>query len=257
MTYLDAIILGVIQGVTEFIPVSSDGHLALAENLGLVGDVPFFFTVSVHLGTLIATIFFFRNVILDLIKRLFQRDTTALSFFLALGVGTIPAGFAGILLNDSIDQISTSLVITGFGFLLSMCWLLGIHRMPTRKNKQIASVKDAAIIGLLQATALLPGASRSGATLFGGKLRGLSSEDAFTFSFLLSVPAILGALALQLLNAQVSTVPQSIVGGITSTIIGIGALTFLKKVVVSNKLYVLAVYCGVLGAISLLLAYSR
>ncbi len=257
MTYLDAIILGVIQGVTEFIPVSSDGHLALAENLGLVGDVPFFFTVSVHLGTLIATVFFFRNIILDLIRRLFQKDTTAFSFLFALGVGTIPAGIAGILLNDSIDQLSTSLAVTGFGFLLSMCWLLGIYRVPAREKKQTASLKDAAIIGLLQATALLPGASRSGATLFGGKLRGLSSEDAFTFSFLLSIPAILGALALQLLNAQVSAVPQSIVGGVMSTIVGIGALTFLKKVVVSNKLYVLAVYCGILGVVSLLLAYSR
>jgi len=251
MTYFDAVLLGIIQGITEFIPISSDGHLALAENFGMVNDVPFFFTVSVHVGTLCATLYFFRHVIFDLIRKVIAREPAAWSVFWALALATIPAAVAGVFLNEYIDAMSASLVITGLGFFLSAFWLFGLIRIQkTAKTMTSVSLKDALIIGLFQATALLPGASRSGATIFGAKSRQLLPEDAFTFSFLLSIPAILGALVLQIIDAQVTMLPQSVVGGVVAAGVGFVALSLLKKIVITNNVGWLAGYCLGLGILS-------
>lgn len=254
MTYIDAIILGVIQGITEFIPVSSDGHLALAENLGIVGDVPFFFTVSVHVGTLCATLYFFRHVIFDLIRKVITRDPAAWEILQALIIATIPAAVAGMFLNEYIDAMSASLVITGLGFFLSAFWLFGIGKI-VKANKKLTGItlKDAFVIGLFQATALLPGASRSGSTIFAAKAKQFLPEDAFTFSFLLSIPAILGALVLQIVDAQVTMLPQSIVGGAVAAAVGIVALSFLRKIVIANNVRWIGVYCFGLGIVSLMM----
>jgi len=252
MTYFDAVILGFIQGITEFIPISSDGHLALAENFGLVGEVPFFFTVSVHVGTLFATVYFFRKTISDLVQRLVARDSGAFRLAGALVVGTVPAGIAGIILNEYIDAMSASLVITGLGFFLSAFWLYGLGKVGERtKDLSELSWKDALVIGVFQATALLPGASRSGSTIFGGKYRQLTPEDAFTFSFLLSIPAILGALVLQIVDAQVTMLHESVVGGVVAAMVGVVALSYLKKIIITNKVKWLAGYCLGLGLLSL------
>lgn len=252
MTYFDAVVLGVIQGITEFIPISSDGHLALAENFGLVGEVPFFFTVSVHVGTLFATVFFFRYTIFTLAQRLLARDASAVRLVSVLIVGTVPAGIVGVILNEYIDAMSASLVITGLGFLLSAFWLYSLERVGGKtKGLSELTLKDALVIGIFQATALLPGASRSGSTIFGGKNRQLSAEDAFTFSFLLSIPAILGALVLQVIEAQVTMFPESIIGGVVAALVGVVALSYLKKIIITNNVKWLVGYCLGLAMLSL------
>jgi undecaprenyl-diphosphatase len=265
-TYFDAVILGVVQGLTEFFPVSSDGHLIVASRwLGLTGPT-LFFDVMLHSGTLLAVLSVFGKDVLGMfsgagrgLARLLSRQKTAaevisedptLRLGLLLLLATIPTGLIGLLLESSIDAISTLLITGGFLALSGVFLWTTRGRGETGKGQEEISIKDAFLIGCLQGAAVLPGLSRSGSTIAGGLWFGFSRAASGRFSFLLSIPAVLGAILLELKDSLTEP-PTSwgpiVVGAVVSFFVGLLALRALLWVIRGGKLYSFAYYVFPLG----------
>ena len=249
MSIFDAIILGVVQGLTEFLPVSSSGHLVLAQNLlGWTGP-NLTFDVALHFATTIAVVIFFRQQLLKLNRRL----------AILLVIGTVPAGLVGLFFKDSIETlfdnsllVSAALVMTG---VMNLKANTELKDERERKSLIDLSIKDALVVGVFQAVAITPGISRSGSTVFGGLVRKLNREAAFTLSFLLAIPAVLGATLLELIDVyQTGTnglepLPL-ILGGIVAFATGLASLKLLQYVIQKAKFNWFGWYCLVAGAIS-------
>ncbi len=249
MSIFDAIILGVVQGLTEFLPVSSSGHLVLAQNLlGWTGP-NLTFDVALHFATTIAVVIFFRQQLLKLNRRL----------AILLVIGTVPAGLVGLFFKDSIETlfdnsllVSAALVMTG---VMNLKANTELKDERERKSLIDLSIKDALVVGVFQAVAITPGISRSGSTVFGGLVRKLNREAAFTLSFLLAIPAVLGATLLELIDVyQTGTnglepLPL-ILGGIVAFATGLASLKLLQYVIQKAKFNWFGWYCLVVGAIS-------
>jgi undecaprenyl-diphosphatase len=267
-TYFDAVILGIIQGLTEFFPVSSDGHLIMVSRwLGFTGPT-LFFDVMLHSGTLLAVLLVFGKDVLGMfvgagqgLARLLSGQKTAVEVIsenpsLRLGLlvilATIPTGLIGLLLKSSIDAIST-LLITGVFLALSGVFLWTTRgRGETGRGQDEITIKDALLIGCLQGAAVLPGLSRSGSTIAGGLWFGLSRAAAGRFSFLLSIPAVLGAVLLELkdsFNAPPASWGPILVGSVVSFFVGLLALRALLWVVRGGKLHSFAYYVFPLGVL--------
>lgn len=233
MTIAEAIFLGLLQGLTEFLPVSSSGHLVIGQYiLGIHQDSAIFEAV-VHLGSLASILIFFRKQLFQLNRQLMFR----------LIVASLPAVVAGLLLEPYLTEIFSSLVVTTFGLFVTTLALWSTKKLPTQSNNGI-SVRQALYMGLAQAMAVTPGISRSGSTVAIGLKTGLSRETAFYFSFLMAIPAIIGAFILILIDtnwAQIEIVP-SVVGLISSLLSGLVALGLLKKVTSQAKLHWFAAY---------------
>ncbi len=246
MTILQAVILGIIQGLTEFIPVSSSGHLTLAQSLMGIEQTDISFEVFVHLGTLVPVFVVFWGEIFELIKRPFQKTT------LLLILGTIPAVAAVLFFGDLIDMAFASTIFLAVGFAITgTCLLLSdqISRLKSQKDMDHVTPADALIIGCIQAVAIIPGISRSGSTICGSLFRGLKRETAARFSFLLSIPAILGALVYQLkdlLTGEVvissANIPPMVAGFLAAALSGYLAVNFTLKLVKESKLKFFAFY---------------
>lgn len=270
MTYAESFILGIVQGLTEFLPISSTGHLALFYHFFNIPETPLFFTVSVHIGTLISVFIFFRHKLINLIKNFFKGDPESLFMVKALVIASIPTAIIGIRINDFVENTFGSFLYLGLGFGMNVVFLIILNRLSktepitkeTEQDNQFTfnkkpSLLDLLFIGIMQGVSILPSVSRSGATIFAGKIRGLSLTNAFEFSFLLSIPAILGAELLQFTSDTALThVPQSIIGTCAAAFFGYIALGFLKKLLLQKKMMYFAWYCGVLSLISLFLAFS-
>ncbi|MBU1118315.1 undecaprenyl-diphosphate phosphatase [Patescibacteria group bacterium] len=265
MSYIDAVILGLVQGLTEFIPVSSSGHLVLVRDVLGISEGGLFFDVILHLGTLLAVIIYFRKDLLELIVN-FSKDKKV--FFLLI-IGTIPAIVIGFFLSDLLEQISdfvyivpVLMVVTGILFLVS-------ERVYARKDKKklITSLdkikyKDATYIGLLQACALLPGVSRSGVTIVGGFFRSLKRETAAKFSFFLSIPAILAAAAYTTYeavgeNGGILIEGPTVLGFFVSFLSGLFAVAFLMRYIRKHGLNVFAYYLFAVSGILILFYLLR
>jgi len=188
MSILKAVILGIIQGFTEFLPISSSGHLVLAQRIFGIEQHVLSFDIILHLGSLIAVFAVFWKDIFELIKKPFQNLTYMLI------VATIPAVFIGILFKNQIESLFEGGIFLAFGFLFTGALLIYSDKIQysKKRNKDI-KLPDALVIGCVQAIAITPGISRSGSTITAGLHQGLSRETAARFSFLLSVPTILGA----------------------------------------------------------------
>lgn len=256
MTIQQALILGLLQGFTEFLPVSSSGHLVLGQKLLGFSEPPVVFDIIIHVGTLTAVLFFFRRILAKLVqetvicvgKGQLNRISPLVS---AVVVGTLPAIAVGLLLNNYLEQIfnsvglvSVALVGTA-GLLFSTTFI----RKTTTTLERISWL-DGLVIGILQALAILPGISRSGSTVVAGLWRKLDREAAFTFSFLLSIPAIIGAMALQVKDFSGSVNGQmlpTLVGFLAAAISGYTALVIFKKSVVQGKLAYFGIYCILVG----------
>lgn len=195
MNLLQAIILGIVQGLTEFLPISSSGHLLLTEKLFGIHNDSLFFEVFLHVGTLIPVLIVFRNDILKLIKNPFQKMTYLLI------VATIPAVLVTLVFGEYLDQLFNATLFLAFGFIITGCLLLYSDRVKSgyKKDKDITYL-DALVIGAIQGIAIAPAISRSGSTISGSLFRKLKRETAAKFSFLMSIPAILGAVALQVMH---------------------------------------------------------
>lgn len=252
MSFWQALFLGTIQGITEFLPVSSSGHLAIFQKIFHLGS-PIVFDVFVHVGTLGSIVFFFRKELGKIIKGLFQKDRNYWHLFWLLVVGTIPVVIIGLFLNKWIELIFSSLKLVGVSFLITSFFLLITIFL---KEKKLSFKKinwlDSLIVGLFQALAILPGVSRSGSTMVGSLLRGFKRELAFEFSFFLAIPAILGALILQIprLNSgEFNLASQSILGMVVAGVVGYFSLKILKKILLNSRLWFFSFYCFFLGLI--------
>jgi len=251
VTTLDAIILGIVQGLTEFLPVSSSGHLKLVQHLLGLKDLDQYllFDLACHLGTLLAIFLVFSQVIIEVF-------TTHKMRLYQVMLGTLPL-FPLVLIMKPIHAAYADPSYLGFFFMLTAAILfLGVYGSKTLPVKRQTEHpwRDALIIGTWQALAILPGVSRSGSTISGARLLGWNMTEAIAFSFLLAIPAILGGTCLELLKLwrhpeTVANTPflAYVAGFVSSFIIGIGALRLLIHLATHNKFIYFAWYCLFLG----------
>jgi len=256
MSWWQVLFLSFIQGVTEFLPVSSSGHLVLFQKIfGL--RPPIFFDVLVHVGTLLAVVFFFRKELGRILKGFFKKEKESWHLLSLILIGTLPALVVGFLLNKNIERIFDSLFLVGIAFVITGGLLLSSRWFLKRAKKNFGSLKwlDALTVGFFQALAILPGVSRSGSTIVGGLFRKIKPEQAFQFSFFLAIPAILGALTLQiadLIKGEVVYLGQSILGMFIAGLVGYFSLKLLKKILINFQLWFLSFYCFLIAFFFLL-----
>jgi len=258
MGVFEALILGIIQGLTEFLPVSSSGHLEITK--AIIGDnslakESMFMTVMLHGATAISTMVVFRKEIIEILAGLFQfkwNDQTV--FSLKIIVSMIPAAIIGVAFNDQIEALFNSqILLVGLMLLLTAGLLFFADRAKTTEKD--VSYKSAIIIGVAQAIAMLPGISRSGATISTSVLLGVDRTKATRFSFLMVVPLILGKMAKDLVSSDftmnnVSVLPV-VVGFIAAFVTGLLACTWMIKLVRKSKLVYFSVYCAIVGLIAI------
>ena len=266
MNIINAIILGIIQGLTEFLPVSSSGHLVLTQKIFGITAPTLFFDTMLHIGTLLAVFAVLWRDIWGILKRIIQ----PLTGYLILA--TIPAVVVALVFGDMIEHAFESGKFLGVCFLITTALLVGAELLSKRAGSgagQGGGLKkdgemnwlDALIIGIMQAVAIAPGISRSGATISGALSRGLNRDFAARFSFLMSIPAILGALVLQVKDlvkgeaAETATesigAASIIAGTLSAAVVGFFAVKLMLKIIREKSLYGFAVYTAVLGALVL------
>ncbi|MED4225362.1 undecaprenyl-diphosphate phosphatase [Neobacillus cucumis] len=256
LTKLEALILGIIQGVTEFLPISSTGHLYLGRNLFGLQEAGLLLDTMLHVGTLLAVFVFYKDEFVKILKKPFSKLT-----FLLI-IGTIPAVVFGLTLKDYIDEISKTGVTIGWEFLITglFLWLADSAKNGYKKMDDI-TYKDALIIGTFQAVAILPAISRSGMTIVAALWRKLDRETAAYFSFLLSTPAIAGAIVLQtkdLLEGQGEAISLSslLVGIAASALFGYVAVRWMIGYLKKHSLKPFAIYVWVLGVLILFFQFT-
>ena len=254
MTAFQAVILGIIQAFTEFLPISSSGHLVLVQKFFLFQTPPIFFDILVHIGTLLAIIFYLRKELTDLVLNYKRKENQKLIALIILG--TMPIILVGFLIRNRVETIFNSLTILGISFLLTAIILLSTHFIKKfEKNLTKINWKDSIFIGFSQALAILPGVSRSGATISAALWKNIDRKSSFRFSFFLAIPAILGALILQLFEIRDSVkidIVNGLIGLVVATIFGFLALKILEKVLIKGKLSLFGCYCFLLGVIVLI-----
>ncbi|MDD3725962.1 MAG: undecaprenyl-diphosphate phosphatase [Candidatus Ratteibacteria bacterium] len=234
----EAFILGLVQGIAEWLPISSSGHLVVFQHLfGLKGGVSF--DIFLHLSSLLVIIIFFRRDIVKVGRALFFFDRKSYEFNIGLYIiyGSIVTGVIGIFLSYYIERFAIMKVMP-FTFLITSVLLF----LSTRKSSGELDTKKALFIGLMQGLSLLPGVSRSGATISAAKIAGVKNEEAFRFSFLLAIPAILGAVILEVKEFQAIPVSYLLTGLFTSFFVGMISLYLLKNIVVKDKIYLFGFY---------------
>lgn len=251
MDWLQAIILGIIQGLTEFLPISSTGHLFLGRKLFGLEEAGLFLDTMLHIGTFIALIVFYKDILLKLIKNPFSRLT------LLLIVGTIPAVIAGVLFSDFFDEISKTGVTIGWEFLITglFLWFADSIKKGEKKVEDL-TLFDSLFIGSFQAFAIFPAISRSAMTIVGAIIRKMDKEAAAYFSFLLSIPAIFGGVVFQMKDIYTGNIPQisflsMLCATIASAIFGYIAVKFMISFVKKRSLKIFAVYVFALGLVVL------
>lgn len=244
MTIWQSVLLGVVQGLTEFLPVSSKGHLLLVQTLFQIQEATLFFDVLLHVASLLAMIVYFW-------PRWKKLSLKTIGLVIA---ASMPVILVGLLIEPYFEQYIKQLSIAGFGWLITGGLLLLANKRLQQENKgQPLTPRTAIVTGLFQVLAFLPGVSRSGSTLSGSLLQGVKREDAFSFAFLLAVPAILGAFILQVLKLDTfSPAPAVAVSGFVAALLtSFLALKLLDHLVVRGKLHYFAYYCFLLGTLVL------
>ncbi|TVR01410.1 MAG: undecaprenyl-diphosphatase UppP [Deltaproteobacteria bacterium] len=261
MSLMDAIVLGIVQGVTEFLPVSSSGHLLLARHfMGLPAEAMLFDAV-VHFGSLLAIVAVFRHELVDMLHGLrFSRDERARGgrrLLMLLGLATLPLVAVGLLARHWVKEVFSNPVVVPVMLFVTAGLLVLSERFHTTGRGEI-TVRRAVLIGLAQVLAVLPGLSRSGTTIAGGMLLGLDRERATRFSFLLAIPAILGVTVLELRHALTGGAPavaspaSLVVGTAASAIATFVAVVLFLRFVRGRRLTPFAVYCAGVGGVLLL-----
>ena len=272
MTYFEAIILGLVQGLAEFLPISSSGHLALLQNwFGIDETKVLLFTVLLHVGTLISVFIVYWKDIWELIVelcitikdlctgkglRLQERPVRKLGVMII--VATIPTAIIGLVFNDFFDSLYTSVIPIGIGLIITGFLLLIAERMNSgNRTIENMNLRNAIFIGCVQGVAICPGISRSGSTLFGSLVCNLDRKFAVKFVFLISIPSILGSAILEAPEAIEAGVTASelgpvIVGMVVAAIAGLAAIKGMIKIVQDKKLIWFSYYVWILGAIVVL-----
>jgi len=259
MDVLDSILLGIIQGLTEFLPVSSSGHLELGK--AILGDnsVPeesLLFTVVLHFATALSTIVVFRKDIWSLLKGILKFEWNEdLQFASKIAISMIPAVIVGLFFEEQLEQLfGGNILLVGFMLLITAI-LLFFADKAKNTNKNV-SFWNAFIIGVSQAVAMLPGISRSGATISTSVLLGNDKTKAARFSFLMVVPLIFGKIAKDVLSGDLSLESQNFtalsIGFIAAFISGLFACTWMISLVKKSKLTYFAIYCAIVGLIAVI-----
>jgi undecaprenyl-diphosphatase len=262
VTWLESILLGVVQGLTEFLPVSSDGHLSAVEMLlPRFRQVGVLFDVMVHLGTLASVIVYFRKTLRQDLAGLFGHDRVPriASWKLAVLVvaATIPTGIVGLLLKRAVEETKTEPRFVGsMEILTGLFLMLSLFARKSGRERSDTTVWDAILIGVVQGLAVLPGLSRSASTIAFALLVGLAARWAATFSLLILIPAVLGASVLEVFGAWEergggfflgSDFAKYLLGAAVAGIVGYLAIGWLIRVVVARRLYWFAIYCFLFG----------
>jgi undecaprenyl-diphosphatase len=255
MSVFEAIILGAVQGLTEFLPVSSSGHLVLLQRIFGIDEPALFFDTMVHLGTLVAVFIALWEDIRSLLRRIVQPLTGHLI------IATVPTVIAALFFMEPIEELFQSGAFLGFSFIATALALLTAELISDRgfrfKPQAAMNWLDALVIGICQAIALIPGVSRSGLTLSGALSRRLDRDFAARFAFLLSIPAILGALALQAKKLAfgemvIAQGPAPIIAGtLSAAVVGFFAIRFMLRIVAARSLRGFALYVAILGLLTL------
>ena len=253
MTVGDAILLGIIQGITEFLPISSSGHLVVAENLMGLSKSGIIFEVVVHLGTLISILVVFRKDLTRLLRNWTSDESRRMSFYLV--IGTIPIVLVGSMFKSQIEIAFEMPSLVGMAFLVTGSILILTYFTRVSGNSEM-NTKRSILIGLSQALAILPGISRSGITISSGLILGMEAKEAARFSFFLAIPALLGSGFFMMgeilsMSGDGESMRILITGFVTSFLIGLIALKFLLSVLVKGKFYWFGIYCWVIGIISI------
>ncbi len=272
--FIQAIVLGIVQGATEFIPVSSSGHLVITPWVFGWGPSTLLFDTVLHWGTLLSIgVIFWRDFVdmavamLGSLRRRSLADTNARLGWLIV-LGSVPAALSGLLFQDFFEALFSRPATVGFALLITAGILAGSEQLVRRRQDfrplDQLTLMDALVIGLAQAVALVPGISRSGATIATGLGRGIRRDQAARFSFLLGAPAFFGAGLLQLVDALAvdpaavrAELPYLVVGFLASAVMGFVAIRFLLRYLRQHTLYVFSVYCLIVGLGTLLLALAR
>jgi len=264
MTWWEAAILGIIQGVTEFLPVSSSGHLVIAQTALGVSKSSITFDVMVHLGSLVAVLAALRADWLPMVRGALgsRSDAEGRRRILLVLIGSVPVGIVGLLFKDFLEPLfqsaraaGTMLLVTGLVLWFADKTARQAKNPGGRRDLSQVSIQDAVWIGCGQALAVLPGLSRSGTTIAAGMVRGIDRESAARFAFLLSIPAILGATVLELpaLFSGASDAPALLIGAAAAAISGYFAIATFLRFLRSGSLIGFAVYTWVVGLIVLIL----
>ena len=262
MDVLDAIILGIVQGLTEFLPVSSSGHLELGK--AILGDqsIPeesLLFTVVLHFATALSTIVVFRKEVLEIFKGIFQfKWNEEAQFSVKILVSMIPATMIGLFMEEELEMFFGGMIqLVGFMLVVTALLLYFADRARDTNNK--VSYWNAFIIGISQAIAILPGISRSGATISTSVLLGVDKTRAARFSFLMVVPLIIGKIIKDVLSGELSMQSEGIVtmsvGFVAAFVAGLVACTWMIKLVRQSKLTYFAIYCLVVGILAITFEY--
>ncbi len=262
MNTIEAILMGLVQGLTEYLPVSSSGHLAIAAALfGVDGEQNLTFTIAVHVATVLSTLVILWDEIVWIFKGLFQWDgqlNNEQRYALAIVVSMIPVGIVGVFFKDYVEEIfGAGLLVVGCCLLLTAALLIFSYYARPRQKAHI-SLKDAFIIGLAQAVAVLPGVSRSGSTIATGLLLGNKKETLAQFSFLMVIPPILGEALLDIIKAMnsgaeaatagIGTLPL-VAGFLAAFISGCLACKWMIGIVRRGKLIYFGIYCAIVGSL--------
>ena len=263
MGIIEAIILGIVQGLTEFLPVSSSGHIELGKAiLNIKTTDNLLFSIVVHGATALSTVMIFRKEIVEIIKGLFQfKDNEALHYSLKIIISMIPVGIIGVLFEDKIEALFTGNVLL-VGSMLIFTGILLTITYYTKNTTKSVSYGRAIIIGIAQAIAILPGVSRSGSTISTALILGVDKEKATRFSFLMVLLPILGATLLKVKD-YIET--PAIAGGISTSALfigflaaflsGLAACAWMIKIVKRGKLIYFAYYCFIIGLISIIVSF--
>ncbi|WP_455582423.1 undecaprenyl-diphosphate phosphatase [Dysosmobacter sp.] len=272
MTLLSSVILGLIQGVAEFLPISSSGHLAIAEHLlHMTGtEPPEFFDVLLHLGTLVAVFVAYWGDIQDMIREFFagisdlaHRSTPApvppaRRMILLIIAGTLPL-FAVLPVKDLVEGLADNMYFVAGALLVTGCLLFASDRVKKgRKTEKTATLADALLVGAAQAIATCPGISRSGTTITAGCFVGFERKFAVRYSFLMSIPAILGANILSLKDAFEAEiiwadVPVYLVGVAVAAVVGYACIRLLKMIADKGRFGCFAYYCWIVGVLTIIM----
>ncbi|MBD1380335.1 undecaprenyl-diphosphate phosphatase [Metabacillus arenae] len=247
MNWIEALILGIVQGLTEFLPISSTGHLYLGRKMFGLQEAGLFLDTMLHIGTFIALVVFYKDILFKVVRNPFSK----LSFLLI--VGTIPAVIAGLMFDDFFDEISVTGSTIGWEFLLTGTFLWFADRLKNGVKKiEDISFADSLFIGCFQAFAIFPAVSRSGMTIAGALMRKIEKETAAYFSFLLSIPAIFGAIVLQSSklishqNVEIGFFPL-LVATMSAAFFGYAAVKWMIRFVKNHSLKLFASYVWILG----------
>lgn len=256
MNLVEAFVLGAIQGITEWLPVSSSGHLVLAQQvLDLNSSENVLFDLIVHLGTLLAVCGYFYKELGRIVYSLFSRRATrtpqmealrTLGFLLI--IATIPVAIVGLLLTDWIESIFTARIVAT-ALVVNGLMLVMYERFGSKGTRRNARLYDSIVIGLFQAVSIIPGISRSGSTIGGGMLRGLEREVAAVFAFLVSVPTLGGALVYGLVTLERYELDllSAVTGLFVAFATGLLSIQYLLKAVRQGKLWIFGIYCVLVG----------